>query len=256
MPRPFPPLSITVTCLFLTLLALSTCGTTWESQQAAAAITFPVSSNSFEGANFIIASVDEGFISEEYKAQYLWVISTEESRFGAVGRIAIINGSSLNSSTYNKLNNPTAVWIHSLTSLAADSKQAFDFTISIDPGTVYVYKGGSATVNVFIEYVGETPQRVALFISGMPQGVSCSLGVESGYPPIQTTLTITATPVAQAGTYVLTIVAVSENITKVEKLSLIILEKAWYEQLWMLLTAIIIAAVIAAAVFILIKLRQ
>ncbi len=158
-------------------------------------------------------------------------------------------------STYGKFDNPTTVWIRGPISLVANFTQAFDFTVSIDPSTLYVYKGSSVTASIFVESVGEPPLRITLFVSGVPQGVSYSLDVESDFPPIWTTLTITATPAAQAGTYVLTIVAVSENMTKVREFSLIILEKAWYEQLWILLVTIVIAVVVAT-IFMFTKLRQ
>ncbi|MCS7128220.1 MAG: hypothetical protein N3E36_03470 [Sulfolobales archaeon] len=60
-------------------------------------------------------------------------------------------------STYSRFNNPTTVWIRDSISLVANFTQAFDFTISVNLSSIYVYKGSSATTSVFVEYVGEPP---------------------------------------------------------------------------------------------------
>ncbi|MCX8198633.1 MAG: hypothetical protein N3E36_01220 [Sulfolobales archaeon] len=143
-------------------------------------------------------------------------------------------------SIYDELANPTTVFIRGSTYLLATFAKAFDFTILVNPSSIHVYKGSSATVSVHIEYTGEQPRSVALTLINAPQGVIWRFEEETVIPPLLTTLIIEVSPAAEKGTYVVTIMGLSDNVTKTIDFSITILEEPWYEQVWPFLATLVI----------------
>lgn len=150
-------------------------------------------------------------------------------------------------STYEKYSNPTKLFICGQISLRANFREVkpFDFNVQVEPSSIYAYKGGSAIVGIVVLSEGEPLREVSLSILNIPRGVSYTFGTESVIPPSSTTLTITVSQEAQAGTYTLVLTATSGNITKNYILVLTILERErpWYEQP-------IVLAVVAAAILV------
>jgi len=94
--------------------------------------------------------------------------------------------------------------------------QAADFSVDASPVSATVVQGQSATytVNVYSNIVGFS-QSVSLSIRGLPTGTTGTFNPYTVIPtaPGKSTLTVTTTGAAQAGTYTLTITGAGGGIT-------------------------------------------
>lgn len=135
----------------------------------------------------------------------------------------------------------------------AEPTAPFDYRITLNPSSITLRRGESSNLSVHIEPVlGEALMEVRLSVSGAPEGISCRFMAESGIPPINTTLTLSASQEAPAGTYTLTVKATYGDIVKEARFSVTVIgqEATWHGQIPLILAAIAVmtlAASLAAA---------
>ncbi len=225
----------------------------------------------------IVIPPEGGFVDASYKVQYKLEIGAEAGKgttdpspgvywFDAGSRVNVtaIPGNKYEfkmwralyavSSTYERFNNPTTVWINGPISLVAEFTEAFDYAISLNPNIVTIRRGESGLVSVYVERVaGEARQKVFLSISDMPKGVSGSFVVEADTPPIYTTLTITASEEAPTGSHILRVKAVCGEIVKEALLTIRIVESerpVTATSTWLVATTLVVLAAIVTAILI------
>jgi len=223
----------------------------------------------------ITVSHEGGFIEAVYKTQYRVGIGAEAGKgttepppgiywfdAGAHVNVTAIPGPKYElkmwraitaaGATYDHYSNPTTILLDGPINIVAEFTEAFDYQITLIPSTISLYRGKSADVSVQVERTaGEARQKIMLLLTGALSGISYKFNVESGYPPLHTTLTITASNDAPIGTHILTVRALYGEVVKEIPLSVTIMEpeKAWYEQPWTL-AAVALIAVVAVAILI------
>jgi hypothetical protein len=82
---------------------------------------------------------------------------------------------------------------------------AFTFSISGSTGSISTTPGHSATDNVSVNRLTGTAQTVVMSASGLPAGVSATFSQPGCTPTCSTVLTLSASTVAPAGTYAITV---------------------------------------------------
>ncbi|MBS7623639.1 hypothetical protein KEJ39_08235 [Candidatus Bathyarchaeota archaeon] len=97
-----------------------------------------------------------------------------------------------------------------------------DFELSIIPASQGVAPKQSTSFVVSVTGKGGFESTVGLAVSGLPQGVQAAFSPLSGAPDYTSTLTLTASEAAQAGTHVLTIYASGGGKTKSTAVTLVI----------------------------------
>ena len=148
--------------------------------------------------------------------------------------------------------NPLTIEVNMPLIIRAAFIEAFDFNVSVTPSAAKITKGMSYTFSVVVERVKGISERVSLSTSGLPQGVTASFNVASEMPPFSSTLAITASKDAPAGTHIITIEARGGNLTRTAYISLAIEEPEQPRLNWfnlILPAAIILVAAAAAAIF-------
>ncbi|MEM1553065.1 MAG: hypothetical protein QXS36_02975 [Candidatus Bathyarchaeia archaeon] len=224
--------------------------------------------------DFITVPPEGGFIEAIYKTQYRVGIGAEAGKgttepspgiywFDAGTRVNVtaIPGPKYEfkmwkaiiaaGATYDRYGNPTIIWLGGPIDIVAEFTEAFDYQITLTPSSISLYRGKSADISVQVERTaGEARRKIDLSLTGAPSGISYKFNVESDYPPLYATLTITASNNAPIGTHILTVRVLYGEVVKEASLSVTIMEpeKAWYEQPWILaavaLTAIVVIAII------------
>jgi hypothetical protein len=113
----------------------------------------------------------------------------------------------------------TLTWIADTTNIVTESNEnnnqmsrtftvgppPFDFSISVEPSSLTIRQGESATYRVTVTSLSESTQRVSLSLSGYHETMSYSFNPSSGNPTFTSTLTITTSTSTPVGDYTLTI---------------------------------------------------
>ena len=104
------------------------------------------------------------------------------------------------------------------------SSSAPSFTVGVSPATLSVAAGAAGRVTVQVGATGGFNSAVALAVSGLPTGVTATLGKSTLAAPGSgsTSLTISTTASAAAGVYALQIAATGSGVTQSSTLSLTI----------------------------------
>jgi glycogen debranching enzyme len=96
---------------------------------------------------------------------------------------------------------------------------AADFSVRVEPSTVKVRAGRTATVSVIVENIGSYENLVSLTVSA-PSGVFAVLGRETGVPPFTADLTVSGTV---PGIYTVVVRATSGGVVRSGRLTVDIL---------------------------------
>jgi hypothetical protein len=92
-----------------------------------------------------------------------------------------------------------------------------DFTVAVSPSIVSVIQGSEATTTVTVFSVGGFSSPVNLLASNVPSGILVVFGTNTITPPVggvaSSIVTVAASPTSSAGTYSITIAAVSGDLT-------------------------------------------
>jgi len=96
---------------------------------------------------------------------------------------------------------------------------AADFSVRVEPSSVRVRAGRTATVSVIVENIGRYENLVSLTVSA-PSGVSAVLGRETGVPPFTAGLTVSGTV---PGIYTVVVRAASGGVVRSGSLTVEIL---------------------------------
>jgi len=121
-----------------------------------------------------------------------------------------------------------------------------DFSISLQPESVAVGQGKSATVAVTISPVLGFSQTVVLSISGLPGGVTAFFSPQSGTPPFTSTLTISAGSAVGPGTYSVVVTAAGGGKIHQATLTLKVEPPSRPLPLWVIAAAVVVVAAAAA----------
>jgi hypothetical protein len=146
--------------------------------------------------------------------------------------------------TYNSTSNPLQITVQGAPIyLTANFILAFDFSVSVNPSSGAIQKGGSLHITIEVRLLNGTAQPVTLAVSGLPSGISHELSVSSGIPPFTCILTIAPGPLAPTGIYEITIRGVGGalNRTAIYTLTIIEPERVLYYQPWFLMILSVIA---------------
>ena len=98
-----------------------------------------------------------------------------------------------------------------------------DFLIALNPSSVSVAQGGTATVRVTISAIGGFNEAVALSATNLPQGVSASFNPSSIRPGEESQLTLPVGTQVPSGGYTLTIQGTAGSLSRAASLSLQVL---------------------------------
>jgi hypothetical protein len=96
----------------------------------------------------------------------------------------------------------------------------FDFSVSISPPTQKVTAGQRTSYTIVVSLVSGSGQVVSLSLSGLPSGATYLLIPPSSSPTFQSTLEVTTTESAPAGTYTLELTASGGGVTRDTSLSI------------------------------------
>ena len=103
---------------------------------------------------------------------------------------------------------------------------SFDFSISASPDNVSLARSDSTTSAIMVSLVSGTAQTVSLsgsWVGTAPTGVSASLIPLSGTPGFSSTLTITTTSAATAGTSTYRVTGTGGGLTRTEEITVTVL---------------------------------
>ncbi|HTS38219.1 MAG TPA: hypothetical protein VMH04_21275 [Candidatus Solibacter sp.] len=95
----------------------------------------------------------------------------------------------------------------------SSSQTTADFSVTVNPASVTVAKGGSASLGTTISAVGNFAGTVQLAITGAPAGVTTALTSNSVNGSGQLTLSVAASNSASAGSYTLTLWGASGSLS-------------------------------------------
>lgn len=104
----------------------------------------------------------------------------------------------------------------------------FDFRLSSsgshsNVGGVTIPQGSSGTIIIAVSLVKGLPHPVTLSCSvALPAGVSCSFVPESGFPPLNATLTVKTSPDTPRGYYTIKVVGTAGKVTRQNLFTLIV----------------------------------
>ncbi len=98
-----------------------------------------------------------------------------------------------------------------------------DFLIALNPSSLSVAQGGTATVQVAISAVGGFDEPVSLTISGLPAGISATFNPSAVRPDQQSQLTLQVDPQVASASYTLTVQGTAGSLTRTATLTLQVL---------------------------------
>ncbi len=93
----------------------------------------------------------------------------------------------------------------------------FDFSVSVDPSSVEIYPGESATISVSVDLLSGRSRQVRIVVEGLPSEHSYTVQPELVKPPAVAVLTITAG--SSTGTYTVKVKGVSGRIERAAELT-------------------------------------
>jgi hypothetical protein len=93
--------------------------------------------------------------------------------------------------------------------------QPFEFSISVNPNSGSVQQGSNITQTVTVSLTSGSPQSVDLSTSGLPSDTSALFNQSSGTPTFSTMMTISTSSKTAVGTYIITLIASGEDLTKI-----------------------------------------
>jgi uncharacterized membrane protein len=99
---------------------------------------------------------------------------------------------------------------------------AFDFEVTISPGSQTVAPGGSTSCSISVNLLSGTTKNVALAFSGQPAGVTGTLSPLSGSPTFSSSLSLSVSSSVSPGTYSITITGTGGGKTHTASFTLIV----------------------------------
>ena len=146
---------------------------------------------------------DTSGVSEEYGIQYIpTLFIIDQNGYIRYQHVGVTESSTLMDE------------IDSLLGVTPSPQAPFDFSLAASPDRREVAQGGSVgyTINVCLR--NGTPEEVSLSLLGLPEGASYKFKPESGLPPFPSILTISVGEETPVGTYTITVVGVSGELSR------------------------------------------
>jgi hypothetical protein len=99
---------------------------------------------------------------------------------------------------------------------------AFDFSVSVSPSSQTLGIGQTTSYSVAVNLASGSASTVALSLSGLPSGATCSFAPQTGTPSFSSTLTLNAGSASSKGSYTITVIATGGGVSKTTTATLIV----------------------------------
>lgn len=107
-----------------------------------------------------------------------------------------------------------------LTITPLSPQPVFDFGVSILPASAIILQGGNAVAAINLSLISGTPSDVTFTAIGLPLNTEVSFNPDSCSAPCSSVMSIATSDDTQVGSYLVTILGISEGISKTTEFSL------------------------------------
>jgi hypothetical protein len=98
-------------------------------------------------------------------------------------------------------------------SVVASTSASENFTLGVSDNSISVFQNDSSSLELQVGSQSAQSYQVTLSADGLPSGVSATLAPQSGSPPFNSSLTLSATSEAVPGNYTISVAGTGNNVT-------------------------------------------